>query len=60
LTVDVDEGYHLPPLETWPSGRRHAPAKGASGQNLDPGFESLLLRQVTKHYNNQWVVCCDV
>jgi hypothetical protein len=33
-------------LETWPSGRRHAPAKGASGQNPDPGFESLRLRQV--------------
>jgi hypothetical protein len=31
--------------ETWPSGRRHTPAKGASGQNLDPGFESLRLRQ---------------
>jgi aspartate kinase len=34
-------------LETWPSGRRHTPAKGASGQNLDPGFESLRLRQNT-------------
>lgn len=34
--------------ETWPSGRRHAPAKGASGQNLDPGFESLRLRQNVK------------
>lgn len=33
-------------LETWPSGRRHTPAKGASGQNLDPGFESLRLRQL--------------
>jgi purine-cytosine permease-like protein len=33
-------------LETWPSGRRHTPAKGASGQNLDPGFESLRLRQI--------------
>lgn len=34
--------------ETWPSGRRHAPAKGASGQNLDPGFESLRLRQIPR------------
>jgi hypothetical protein len=37
-------------LETWPSGRRHTPAKGASGQNLDPGFESLRLRQNTSVY----------
>lgn len=37
-------------LETWPSGRRHAPAKGASGQNPDPGFESLRLRQVPSKY----------
>ncbi|MEY4624749.1 MAG: hypothetical protein RL061_274, partial [Pseudomonadota bacterium] len=33
--------------ETWPSGRRHSPAKGASGQNLDRKFESSRLRQKT-------------
>src|SRR5690606_41555384 len=31
--------------ETWPRGRRHSPAKGACGQKLHRGFESLLLRQ---------------
>ena len=31
--------------ETWPRGRRHSPAKGADGQNLSRGFESLRLRQ---------------
>ena len=33
-------------METWPSGRRHSPAKGASGQNLDRKFESSRLRQI--------------
>ena len=32
-------------METWPRGRRHSPAKGADGQNLSQGFESLRLRQ---------------
>ena len=32
-------------MESWPSGRRHSPAKGAYGQNLYRGFESLALRQ---------------
>lgn len=31
--------------EMWPRGRRHSPAKGAYGQNLYRGFESLHLRQ---------------
>ena len=33
--------------ETWPRGRRHSPAKGACGQNLHRGFESLRFRQPT-------------
>ncbi len=32
--------------ETWPSGRRHTPAKGADGKP-SRGFESLRLRQIT-------------
>lgn len=31
--------------ETWPRGRRHSPAKGACGQKLHQGFESLRLRR---------------
>ena len=30
----------------WQRGRRHSPAKGADGQNLSRGFESLRLRQI--------------
>src|SRR5690606_38719945 len=32
--------------ETWPRGRRHSPAKGACGQKLHRGFESLRLCQI--------------
>ena len=32
-----------PSVETWPSGRRRAPAKGVGGK-LSRGFESLRLR----------------
>ena len=39
------EARHAPAPETWPSGRRHSPAKGACGQKLHRGFESLRLRQ---------------
>ncbi len=35
---------YQPVLERWPSGRRHAPAKGADGVEPSRGFESLLLR----------------
>ena len=43
-------GYHPAlRLETWPRGRRHSPAKGADGQNLSRGFESLRLRQPFKN-----------
>ncbi len=37
-----------PPTETWPSGRRHTPAKGADGKP-SRGFESLRLRQRNNH-----------
>jgi hypothetical protein len=33
-------------LETWPSGRRHIPAKDAYGLYLYRGFESHRLRQL--------------
>jgi hypothetical protein len=38
--------YKVKKVETWPSGRRHFPAKEAYGQNLYRGFESLSLRQI--------------
>ena len=36
-----------PQVETWPSGRRHTPAKGADGKP-SRGFESLRLRHYYK------------
>lgn len=46
---------YQPVLERWPSGRRHAPAKGADGQKLSRGFESLLLRHYPKPHLSHWL-----
>ena len=37
-------------METWPSGRRHTPAKGADGKP-SRGFESLRLRHHAQLYH---------